>query len=324
MKMRSLLLLALVVSACNGTNPALPVSPSTLSESPSLLTDSSPAAIPTTTMTMEADDPGSPRDLSFEIAGEPSAETTFEADLSAAEDAVGSTLDLTKPGFARSAAGANIPTRPVMLTAAAKGKVVTFTWKKGAGGGAPITYVVVYKGLKELVDLSTTFSFDAAPGRYLVGVFARNTAGDSPLATAEVIVLGAQGNYDGTFGGVGSVTRTVGPLTCRWTITYKGAVALIMGAKGSLPGVIRVKGTHSAPRGVAIRGNVYCLPGSVSYNDGNYVIVSGTNVARTGLSMGWSTGTFSGNIVGNQVKGTLKAVYKNGPGTLVMPVTLRK
>ena len=77
-----------------------------------------------------------------------------------------------------------------MLTAAAKGKVVTFTWKKGAAGGAPLTYVVVYKGRKELVDLSTTFSFDAAPGRYLVGVFARNTAGDSPLATAEVIVLG--------------------------------------------------------------------------------------------------------------------------------------
>ena len=211
-----------------------------------------------------------------------------------------------------------------MLTAAAKGKVVTFTWKKGAAGGAPLTYVVVYKGRKELVDLSTTFSFDAAPGRYLVGVFARNTAGDSPLATAEVIVLGLQGNYDGQFSGVGSITRTVGPLTCRWTVTHKGTVELILGQKGSLPGVIRVKGTHSSPRGVAVRGNVYCLPGSVSYIDGNFVIISGTNIARTGLSMGHSTGTFSGNLVGSQVTGTLKAVYKNGPGTLVMPVTLRK
>ena len=107
MKMRSLLLLALVVSACNGTNPALPVSPSTLSESPSLLTDSSPAAI-ATTMTMAADDPGSPQDLSVEVAGEPSAEATFVSDLSAPQDAVGSTLDLTEPGFATNAVGGQI------------------------------------------------------------------------------------------------------------------------------------------------------------------------------------------------------------------------
>jgi len=67
-----------------------------------------------------------------------------------------------------------------------------------------------------------------------------------------------------------------------------------------------------------------CNPGNGSYANTTPVIISGTNIARTGLSLGLSTGTFSGNLSGNRVTGTLKAVYKFGAGTLVMPVTLVK
>jgi hypothetical protein len=78
---------------------------------------------------------------------------------------------------------------------------VTFSWKKGATGGAPKEYFVVYKGLTKPVNLSTSFSFTATPGRYLVGVYAKNDAGKGPLATTEVTVGAGRSVYDGTFFG---------------------------------------------------------------------------------------------------------------------------
>jgi hypothetical protein len=316
MKMRSLVLLALVVSACNGSNGALPVSPSApagFAESPLLLIDPSSPAVPMT-MGMGADDFESPQDLSFD----------------AQQDDAAARLDVNELDFneldTHTTAAGNEPARPVIVSAGAKGTTITYSWKNGTGGGAPTTYYVVYKGHTQKVGLDTSFSFTASPGRYLVGVFAKNAAGDSPLATKEVNVGGATGNYDGNFGGSGTISRTLGNVTCKWNLTYKGTVELLLNytPSGDLIGIMKVAGTSSEPKGVANRPNFTCYAGSRSYTDIKPVIISGANIARTGLLMGISTGTFNGNLSGSSVKGTLKAVYKYGTGTLVMPVTLKK
>ena len=323
MKMRSLLLLALVVSACNGTNPALPASPSALAEAPLLRTDPSSPAAPMI-MEMGADDFESPQDLASETTGELSVEAFFDSVLATEPDVAGTGLDVTGLDGGTTAAGS--PGRPVIVSASAKGNSVTFSWKKGATGGAPKAYVVVYKGLTKTVNLSTSFSFTATPGRYLVGVYGTNDAGKGPLATTEVTVGTGRSVYDGTFNGSGTIIRKFGVVTCRWHHTYKGTVELITdhSPKSGLVGIMKLAGSSSEPRGFSSHSWFTCLAGQRSYTDIKPVIISGSNIARTGLLMGVSTGTFSGNLSGTRVTGKLKAVYKNGFGTLTMPVVLKK
>ena len=323
MKMRSLLLLALVVSACNGTTPALPVSPSGLAEAPLLRTDPSSPAAPMP-MEMGADDFESPQDLASETTGELSVEAFFDSVLATEPDVAGTGLDVTGLDGGTTAAGP--PGRPVIVSASAKGNSVTFSWKRGATGGAPKEYFVVYKGLTKPVNLSTSFSFTATPGRYLVGVYAKNDAGKGPLATTEVTVGAGRSVYDGTFFGSGTIIRTFGIVTCRWHHTYRGKLELITdhSPNSGLVGIMKLTGSSSEPRGFSSHSWFTCLAGQRSYTDIKPVIISGTNIARTGLLMGVSTGTFSGNLLGTRVTGTLKAVYKNGFGTLTMPVVLTK
>jgi len=275
-------------------------------------------------MEMGADDFESPQDLASETAGELSVEAFFDSVLATVPDVAGTGLDVTALDGRTTAAGP--PGRPVIVSASAKGNSVTFSWKKGATGGAPKEYFVVYKGLTKPVNLSTSFSFTATPGRYLVGVYAKNDAGKGPLATTEVTVGAGRSVYDGTFFGSGTIIRTFGVVTCRWHHTYRGKLELITdhSPNSGLVGIMKLTGSSSEPRGFSSHSWFTCLAGQRSYTDIKPVIISGTNIARTGLLMGVSTGTFSGNIVGNQVKGTLKAVYKNGFGTLTMPVVLTK
>jgi hypothetical protein len=151
-------------------------------------------------------------------------------------------------------------------------------------------------------------------------VFARSSAGDSAAVTCEATVGGGAGagTYSGPFTGTGLISRT-GTL-CTWSITYTGTVSVTLndGTSG-LTGTINLSGSWNAPAPSAS-----CLAGSGTYGDSQPVIISGTNIARTGLSMDLSTGTFSGNLSGTTITGTLTAVYRLGPGTLAMPVTLRK
>ena len=258
----------------------------------------------------------SPQDLASEIGGEPFAETSFGSNFSTEQDASGPELDV-------STGATGSPGRPVILSASAKGNSVTFTWKRGATGGAPAMYYVVYKGLTQLVGLKTSFSFTASPGHYLVGVYGKNAAGTGPVATTEVSVGSV---YDGTFGVSGTIIQTFGSITRRWHLTYKGTVELITdySPKGGLTGIMRLVGTASTPRGFSSSPDFTCYPGTISYTDIKPVIISWTNIARTGLLMGYSTGTFSGNLSGTLVTGTLKAVYNFGFGTMGMPVMLRK
>ena len=115
-------------------------------------------------------------------------------------------------------------------------------------------------------------------------------------------------------------------VTCRWHHTYRGKLELITdhSPNSGLVGIMKLTGSSSEPRGFSSHSWFTCLAGQRSYTDIKPVIISGTNIARTGLLMGVSTGTFSGNLLGTRVTGTLKAVYKNGFGTLTMPVVLTK
>ena len=195
MKMRSLLLLALVVSACNGTNPALPASPSALAEAP-LLRQIRLRRQRQMITEMGADDFESPQDLASETTGELSVEAFFDSVLATEPDVAGTGLDVT--GLDGSTTAAGSPGRPVIVSASAKGNSVTFSWKKGSNGGAPKAYIVVYKGLTKTVHLSTSFSFTATPGRYLGwACTARTTPAKvhsrpqrSPLAQAAVCTTG--------------------------------------------------------------------------------------------------------------------------------------
>jgi hypothetical protein len=160
----------------------------------------------------------------------------------------------------------------------------------------------------------------------MVVIYGKNAAGNGlPLTTEVTIGSNDVGIYNGNFLGVFTITRTVGPNTCRWTITYKGtgSLALAWGTKG-LVGQLIIKGTHSTPKGIPIRGNVNCLAGVATYKDVKPVIISGTNIARTGLAMGVSTGTFSGNLAGKTVAGSLNIAYKNGIGAIKTPLTLKR
>jgi hypothetical protein len=87
---------------------------------------------------------------------------------------------------------------------------------------------------------------------------------------------------------------------------------------------MRLVGTASTPRGLSSSSNFICYPGTAPFADTKPVIISGTNIARSGLLMGYSTGTFSGTLSGTSVPGKIIAVYKYGFGTLTIPVTLRK
>jgi hypothetical protein len=309
MKLRSLLLLALAVSACNGTNPALPVSPSALAEAPLLPTGPSSAAAP---MAMEMG--AGP--------GEVSAEADFDSIFSAEQDVDGPALEIT--GLDVSAA-AGAPGRPV-LTAVAKGNSVALSWKRAATGGAPKAYFVVYKGLTKPMGLSTSFSFTASPGRYLVVVYAKNDAGTGAPATAEVSVGSGRSVYKGSFVQTGTIIQNFAAATCRWSLTYRGTVELTTdySSKAGLTGSMRLVGTASTPRGLSSSPNFTCYPGTAPFADTKPVIISGTNIARSGLFMGYSTGTFSGNLSGSTVAGKIIAVYKYGFGTLTIPVVLKK
>lgn len=222
----------------------------------------------------------------------------------------------------------SIPGPPRNVRATANGTTVTMSWDPPATGGPPTTYVVVFNGEFYPVGLATAVSGTVAPGRYLLAVLARNASGDSAAVTVEVTVLGptTQGTYSGSFSGSGPITRVfTWPATCTWQVTFTGTITLSLTQQlDGLTGSIRVSGTRSEPPGTSTSPSFTCLPGSGSYDDTQPVIISGTNIARTGLSMSHSTGTFSGNLSGTTVTGTLSAKYNNGTGTVVMPVTLTK
>jgi hypothetical protein len=194
-------------------------------------------------------------------------------------------------------------------------------------GGAVITYVVVFDGGEYPVGLATTISGTVPPGRYLLGVFARNAAGQSAVATCEVTVGGpaAQETYSGSFSGTGTISRSGDLGTCTWQETYQGTITLtLMEQSGGLTGSIRVNGTASGPAGTSNSPDLNCLAGSVPFDSTNPVIISGTNFARSGIAMYHSTGTFSGNRSGSTVSGTISAKYNNGTGNTTIPVTLTK
>lgn len=212
------------------------------------------------------------------------------------------------------------PGPPAGCSATANGTVLTMTWGAPTTGGPVDTYVVIFQGNYYSVGRVTSASASVSPGRYLLAVFARSSAGDSAAVTCEATVGGGAGagTYSGPFTGTGLISRT--GTSCTWSITYTGTVSVTLndGTSG-LTGTINLSGSWNAPAPSAS-----CLAGSGTYGDSQPVIISGTNIARTGLSMDLSTGTFSGNLSGTTITGTLTAVYRLGPGTLAMPVTLRK
>jgi len=222
----------------------------------------------------------------------------------------------------------NVPNKPENFSGSANGSTVTFSWKAPLpGGGAPTTYVLVYNG-QELPPVGNVLSYSVPgvpPGRYLVAVFARNAAGNSPVATTEVTVGGTatSGNYTGNYSGTGSYFKSSNG--CTWAPTYSGAITVILtqGSTG-LVGSIRVTGTENVPLGSTATPNFTCLSSSTNYEDNRPVIISGTNIARTGLAIEASTGTFNGNLSGNSIVGTFTLVYTNGTGSIAMPVTLSR
>jgi hypothetical protein len=223
----------------------------------------------------------------------------------------------------------NVPNKPENFRGSANGSTVTFSWNAPLpGGGAPTTYVLVYNGQEIPVGNGLSSSFPGIPpGRYLVAVFARNAAGNSPLATTEVTVGGttATGVYAGPFSGTGSITRIFTSATCNWQSTMRGTVTITLTQQvDGLAGTINVSGSRSEPEGTSNNPNFTCLAGDDTFSSTNPVIISGTSIARTAISMGVYTGTFSGRLDGSTITGTLTANYNNGSGSIAMPVTLTR
>jgi len=223
----------------------------------------------------------------------------------------------------------NVPNRPENFSGSANGSTVTFSWNAPLpGGGAPTTYVLVYNGQEIPVGNVLSYSFPGVPpGRYLVALLARNAAGSSAVVTTEVTVGGnsASGSYTGSFQGTGSITRVSSSATCTWQSTMNGTVTITLTQQGDgLGGTIDVSGSRSEPQGTTNTPNFTCLAGNSTFSSTNPVIISGTSIARTGISMGIYTGTFSGQLVGSTITGTLTAQYNNGTGTIASEVTLTK
>lgn len=218
------------------------------------------------------------------------------------------------------------PGPPASCSATANGTLVTLNWSAPApnSGGPVVTYVVLYQGFEFPVGLSTSISGTVAPGRYLLGVFARNASGNSAAVTCEVTVGGSTGTYGGSFNGTGAISRSFTDGSCTWQITYSGTVTLALTqGTGGMTGTIRVNGTWSVTEGTQ-SGFITCLSGSGSYDSTNPVVISGTNIARTGIDMDLATGSFSGTLSATTVTGNLAAAYGYGSGTVTLPVTLIK
>jgi hypothetical protein len=223
----------------------------------------------------------------------------------------------------------NVPNKPELFRGSANESTVTFSWNAPLpGGGAPTTYVLVYNG--QQIPVGNVFSVTypgIPPGRYLVALFARNAAGSSPLATTEVTVGGttAAGVYAGPFSGTGSITRIFTSATCNWQSTMRGTVTITLTQQGDgLAGTINVSGSRSEPQGTSNNPNFTCLAGDDTFSSTNPAIISGTSIARTAISMGVYTGTFSGRLDGSTITGTLTANYNNGSGSIAMPMTLTR
>jgi hypothetical protein len=222
----------------------------------------------------------------------------------------------------------NVPNKPENFRGSANGSTVTFSWNAPLpGGGAPTTYILVYNG-QELPPVGNVLSHSVQgvpPGRYFVAVLARNAAGSSAVATTEVTVGGTatSGNYTGSYSGTGSYFKSSNG--CTWTPTYSGTITVILtqGSTG-LVGSIRVTGTENVPLGSTATPNFTCLSSNTNYEDNRPVIISGTNIARTGLAIETSTGTFNGNLSGNAIVGTFTLAYTTGTGSIAMPVTLSR
>jgi hypothetical protein len=205
----------------------------------------------------------------------------------------------------------------------ANGTTLTVSWAAPASGGAPTTYVVLFQGATYPLGLVTSGFATVAPGRYLIVVFARNAAGDGPPVTLEATVVGTAtaGTYRGTFTGTGSFVKG----TCTWRPTYTGTiiVALTQSAAG-LTGTIRVTGSESEPAGTSSDPNRTCSAGGDSFDSTNPAIISGANIARSGIDMSAALGVFNGNLAGTAITGSLTANYSLGTGSIPMSVTLNR
>jgi hypothetical protein len=101
------------------------------------------------------------------------------------------------------------------------------------------------------------------------------------------------------------------------------AITLTQGAAG-LSATLRVTGSRSEPRGSTSTPSFECLAGSETFDETSPAIISGTNIARTGIAMTHSTGTFSGTLGSTSIPGTLSIKYNNGTGGATIPVTLAR
>ena len=249
MKMRSLLLLALVVSACNGTNPALPASPSALAEAPLLRTDPSSPAAPMITE-MGADDFESPQDLASETTGELSVEAFFDSVLATEPDVAGTGARRHRTRRQHDRGGVTRP--PGHCQRQRKGQLGDIQLEEGSNrrspeavrrrlqrpdqDGPPEHVVLVYGDARPVPRGACTARTTPAK------VHSRPQR--SPLAQAAVWTTGRST-------GSGTIIRKFGVVTCRWHHTYKGTVELITdySPKSGLVGIMKLAGSSQRSPG---------------------------------------------------------------------------
>jgi hypothetical protein len=218
--------------------------------------------------------------------------------------------------------GGQPPNPPRNLRQSVSGTVVTLTWDQPAEGGGPVTtYVLLFQGSEFPLGNVLTKSGTVAPGKYLVGLLARNAAGDSAAATVDVTVAAEVGSYSGPFRGSGTITRRFVDGTCSWKVIYAGNISVTVTPQTPpfVGGSVRVSGTWSASEGTS--STLTCIDGSGSYDSTGAISGTSSGFSAT-TNMDLATGTFTGGISGTVVIGSLTADYRNGTGTVTMGVTL--
>lgn len=219
--------------------------------------------------------------------------------------------------------GDKVPTAPFNLgyRITNNGRRVELSWDWEQGNGGPVSNYRVFANVLA-GGIATTAKqlapdMDLPAGTYTVWVVAVNASGTSAPSNTVTFTLGEDVTYTGTFDMTGSFSRT--GTSCTWRVRFVGTVTVrVSNGSGGPTGETQVDGTWSTPSPSA-----NCNAGNGTYNSTRPLSIVGSGVASAGIAMSLATGSFSGNLIGNVITGTLSAQYNLGTGTASQGVTLR-